>query len=207
MSAFFLKLQRALPILQVQEFVVIADIAQALLSHLARQPLAAIGYREALNSVCCGVRSIEPGTYALNVTAFLAVGREALLPVDVFIHPRSRAEGMPMLLQLESWHDHRDAAQRAHRAVKKYRLVQTTYGESFAFALMLTGHTDGGVLGTLAAESIDWVWEHRVDSTSLQHLLRVATAARNLMLQPARARCCARPGLPRAELPVPWDCR
>jgi len=28
---------------------------------------------------------------------------------------------------------------------------------------MLSGQIDAGVLGTLAAESLDWVWQHKIN--------------------------------------------
>ena len=57
-----------------------------------------------------------------------------------------------------------------------------TYGNSVRYALMLSGAFDAGCLGTLAAEGIDWVWQHRAgELADMVHFDK--HSRQNLMLQ------------------------
>ena len=125
--------------------------------------LDSLGYREA-RTLDDADRSLnEPGAYALDVSLPFAMGDDSILPVDVHVIPIDRRlNGKPLLLDFGSSQDAREAAVAIGRAVKKRRAVDMTYGESARYALMLGGTYDAGNLGTLAAERIDWVWQHRV---------------------------------------------
>jgi len=45
--------------------------------------------------------------------------------------------------------------------------LRSTYSSKVQFNLFLCGYFDTGYLGYEAAESIDWVWEHRIDDLTL----------------------------------------
>jgi XamI restriction endonuclease len=125
--------------------------------------LDSIGYREAADVGGEGFTTNEPGTYTIDAAIPLAMGRIALMPVDVLVQPiRSLPGRMPVLVDVASSQDNREAARHADREVRKSRAFQMTYGESLRLVLMLDGHIDAGILGRLAAESLDWVWQHRI---------------------------------------------
>jgi len=121
-----------------------------------------LGYREARIISDANRSDKEPGTYAFDVSMPLAIGRDSVLPIDVHVIPMDRhASGTRVLLDLRSPQDVREASLSVARAVKKRKALEMTYGETVRYALMLGAHYDTGCLGTLAAEGIDWLWQHR----------------------------------------------
>jgi hypothetical protein len=132
--------------------------------------LDSLGFREAqkLNNPEYSVN--EPGTYAFDVCVPLAMGDVSMLPVDIHVIPIDRRfNGKHVLLDLGSSQDVREAALAIGRAVKKRRALDMTYGDSARYALVLGGAYDAGNLGTLAAEGVDWVWQHRIQT--MLHML------------------------------------
>lgn len=142
-------------------------VAQNLLKIIRRQHqlrnlrsiLDSMGYRRVIDPNDAGLNG-KSGSYRENVSVPLAMGRDALLPTDVIVQPTRLSK--PVILQIESFWNHHDGARRMRRAVKKYRAFRRTYGSSFSFILFLGGIVDVGALGRIAAESLDWVWQHRI---------------------------------------------
>ena len=126
--------------------------------------LDSLGYREARTISDADRSNNEPGTYAFDISLPLAMGRDSVLPIDVLVISMDRqASGTPVLLDLGSSLDVREASLSVARAVKKRTALEMTYGESLRYALMLGGAYEAGCLGTLAAEGLDWVWQHRIE--------------------------------------------
>jgi hypothetical protein len=125
--------------------------------------LDSIGYRQVRKSGAERLRVNDPGTFAIDVSVPVAMGRVGLMPIDFLIQPKTPGlRRMPILVDLGSFQDHRDAVRQANWEVKKRRALQMTYGQSFRFVLLLGGHIGTSVLGRLAAESIDWVWQYQI---------------------------------------------
>ena len=121
------------------------------------------GYREILTPGKCYYTPSEPGTYTFFATIPAAMGKYAFLPVDALIQPKvQRADGRPVLVQCESYGSFPQARRHCGVHRETWRGLQMTYGDDVPFALMLCGHFGGGYLGTLAADGMDWVWQHRL---------------------------------------------
>ena len=108
--------------------------------------LDSMGYREAANIAGEGFTTIEPGTYVINSSVPLAMGRTAFLPVDVFIQPIRSRPGIPVLVDLGSFRNNRESARFADREIKRQRALQMTYGNSLRLIPILAGHIDPCIL-------------------------------------------------------------
>lgn len=111
----------------------------------------------------------EPGRYNLFPAVPAAMGRDGLLFIDAVVQPHNpRNDGLPILIQSESYSSFKAA--RRNRCVQheKARALRMTYGDDVLFVLVLSGYCDADYLGTQAGEAIDWVWQHRL--TDLQSL-------------------------------------
>ena len=121
------------------------------------------GYREIMNCGSIHYMVSEPGTYMFLVRIPLAMGTDALIWVDALIQPfNPRPDRLPIIIQTESPRSFSQAMR--YRAVqqKKLRQLCMTYGDDVPFILMLGGFCGAGYLGSQAAESLDWVWQHRL---------------------------------------------
>ena len=98
----------------------------------------------------------------------MAMGREALVPADVLVRPmRRRPNGLALLIDVQSPTSWRDLKRAVARAVQKQRAIQMTYADRVRYVLVVGGEIDAGALGTLAAEGLDWVWQHRISQLSI----------------------------------------
>lgn len=105
----------------------------------------------------------EPGTYVFRVTIPVAMGRDALVPIDAVIRPiEPRVDGLPVFVQAESHGGFTQAMRTRFAPHAKARSLRMTYDDDVPFVLMLGGYFGGDYLGAQAAEGIDWVWQHRV---------------------------------------------
>lgn len=124
--------------------------------------LDSLGYREASQLRDADMSNNQPGTYAIDVSLPFAMGEDAILPVSVHVRPHSTQGGWKsLILDIGSAQDTREASSDVARFVRKRRAVEMTYGNTARYAVMLGGMYHTGNLGTLAAEGIDWVWQHR----------------------------------------------
>lgn len=125
--------------------------------------LDSLGYREASQLRDADMCNNQPGTYAIDVSLPFAMAEDAILPVSVHVRPHSTQGGWKsLLLDVGSAQDAREALSDRARFIQKRRAIEMTYGESVRYVLMLGGTYDAGCFGMLAAEGIDWVWQHRV---------------------------------------------
>lgn len=113
-----------------------------------------------------GFDRMDPGsfTFGLNVPVMQA-GKTIpqALPIDVAIMPLNASAGdLPLLLDTRSSGDYARANKRRVEDADKFTSLRATYGANARFVLHLSGYFDTGYLGYVAAEGIDWVWEHRV---------------------------------------------
>lgn len=154
---------------------VVKDSAQRALRKrqysLIARLLDSLGYHEAKHLNGGAFTTNDPGTYTFDIAVPLAMGHDAMLPIDVVVQPRDREFApMPLLFDVQLSHGTRDAARNCRRAIRKRRSLRMTYAASVPYTLMLGGEYDAGCLGTLAAEQVDWFWQHRL--TDLASLVK-----------------------------------
>ncbi len=107
---------------------------------------------------------MEAGTYAFRMN--LSVGKTVKIniPVDVVIQPKKPRKGrLPILIEAKSAGDFTNTNKRRKEEATKVHQLQATYGDTVRYILFLCGYFGSDYLGYEAAESIDWVWEHRID--------------------------------------------
>ena len=127
------------------------------------QWLEARGY---LQSEVRSWQQLQPGSFAhrMNVAAMQEGGIVVNVPIDTVILPLSASVGdLPLLVEAKSAGDFTNTNKRRKEEATKMRQLRNTFGEAVPFILLLGGYFDSGYLGYEAAESIDWVWEHRLD--------------------------------------------
>lgn len=123
------------------------------------------GYRRRLHPLDRPLETMEPGTYAfhLNILAGMT-HRNVRIPVDIVIQPRQlREDRLPVLIEAKSAGDVANTNKRRKEEVTKVHQLRATYGPNLTSVLFLCGYFGSGYLGYMAAEGIDWVWEHRID--------------------------------------------
>jgi hypothetical protein len=110
---------------------------------------------------------MPPGTFTfrMNVPVDLEGGLKRVnIPVDAVIMPgRSKKGSLPVFFEAKSAGDFTNTNKRRKEEAMKMSQLRSTYGRNVRFNLFLCGYFDSGYLGYEAAESIDWVWEHRID--------------------------------------------
>jgi hypothetical protein len=90
--------------------------------------------------------------------------RQINIPVDVAIMPtKAEPQALPLLVEAKSAGDFTNVNKRRKEEAIKITQLRRTYGKDVRYILFLCGYFDSGYLGYEAAESIDWVWEHRID--------------------------------------------
>lgn len=112
-------------------------------------------------------REMPPGTYSLRMNVVVDAdrnGKTINIPADAVIMRKTAKEGdLPILVEAKSAGDYTNPNKRRKEEAQKIKQLRDTYGPNVEFVLFLCGYFDGGYLGYEALESIDWVWEHRID--------------------------------------------
>lgn len=110
---------------------------------------------------------MRPGTFSFRQNVQVRhqeSDKRINMPMDVVVMPRSaKADTMPLLIEAKSAGDFTNVNKRRKEESTKMRQLRYTYGEDAKLVLFLGGYFDTGFLGYVAAEHIDWVWEHRID--------------------------------------------
>jgi hypothetical protein len=115
-----------------------------------------------------GIRynAMPPGTYSfrLNVPVKAEGGATVNIPIDTAVMPRTpQAGALPFMIEAKSAGDFTNTNKRRKEEAQKINQLRHTHGQGVQFILFLCGYFDSGYLGYEASESIDWVWEHRID--------------------------------------------
>lgn len=114
-----------------------------------------------------GLDHMALGTFAFDLhVPILLSGRatQASVPIDVAIMPLDAGpQDMPLLIETRCAGDFTRGAKKRGEDGAKMAALRSTYGPSVRFMLLLWGYFDTGYLGYVAAEDIDWVWQHRID--------------------------------------------
>lgn len=133
--------------------------------------LEARGYRHLALGEGTKFEAMPPGTFSfrLNVPVEQAGRVQTVnIPVDAVIMPKSAKPGeYPIFFEAKSAGDFTNTNKRRKEEAVKMLQLRKTYGDRVSFNLFLCGYFDSGYLGYEAAESIDWVWEHRIDDLAL----------------------------------------
>lgn len=128
--------------------------------------LKARGYRELKPNERVDFDKMKPGTFStrLNVPVRLESGKSINMPLDMVVMPKdAKRRKLPILIEAKSAGDFANVNKRRKEEAVKMQQLRKTYGSGIRFNLFLCGYFDSGYLGYEAAESIDWVWEHRMD--------------------------------------------
>lgn len=111
--------------------------------------------------------AMPPGTFSfrMNVPVKLEDGVKSVnIPIDAIINRKtSKKRAFPVFFEAKSAGDFTNTNKRRKEEAVKMSQLRSTYGKKVRFNLFLCGYFDSGYLGYEAAESIDWVWEHRID--------------------------------------------
>jgi hypothetical protein len=145
--------------------------------------LDSLAYHEVKGLGAAKITNYDPGTYSFDVLIPVAMGSDALLPVDLLVNPiEPKATGARVLLDVLTAPDAHLATRSASAAAKKHKWFGMTYGDEVPHILMLGGIYDASCLGFLASEGIDWIWQHRVDDLA-KFLCTASSRNQNFMLQ------------------------
>lgn len=123
------------------------------------------GYRHTTSASVPSIRKMEPGTFTFWYNVPVAHGKKSLnITVDAVIMPLSRQSGqLPVLIEAKSAGDFTNTNKRRKEEAQKASQLRSEYGSDVQFILFLCGYFGTDYLGYMAAEGVDWLWEHRID--------------------------------------------
>jgi len=109
--------------------------------------------------------NLEPGTFTFHLNVPVTHGRGTLnIPVDVAAMPlRADPDTLPLFIEAKSAGDFTNTNKRRKEEAKKSEQLRAEYGEDARLVLFLCGYFGTDYLGYMAAEGVDWIWEHRID--------------------------------------------
>ena len=111
--------------------------------------------------------NLQPGTFTLQAHVISGIHRAIHLVVDVVLQPHAiYFGGLPVVIRARSFDDPSRAYRRGTEEVTYGRLLRARFGADLPIILFLGGCVDARYLGHVAAEQIDWIWEHRIEDLS-----------------------------------------
>ncbi len=114
---------------------------------------------------------MTPGTYAFRLNVVVTQGEGGAtvnISIDaVVMRKTAKPQEFPLFIEAKSAGDFTNVNKRRKEEAQKAAQLSKMYGSQMQFILFLCGYFDSGYLGYEAAESIDWVWEHRIDDLAL----------------------------------------
>jgi XamI-like restriction endonuclease len=126
--------------------------------------LEARGYEDMTGKA--SLDKMKPGLFAfrLNMPGLKEDHESVNIPVDAVVLPlRAKPNELPLMIEAKSAGDFTNTNKRRKEEATKVGQLRRRYGKSVRYILFLCGYFDSGYLGYEAAESIDWVWEHRMN--------------------------------------------
>ena len=120
---------------------------------------------------CIRPRSLDemaPGEFALHVNvkghAPSDDEQSVNIPVDCAIMPKTARKGsLPILVESKTSDSFSFSNRGCRFVIAKAEKLKNILGPNASLFLHLDGYFDPGYLGRIAAEGIDWVWQHRID--------------------------------------------
>lgn len=133
--------------------------------------LEAHGYTQILSGESFHVDAMPSGAFSfcVNVPVKHKSGRQnTSVPINAVIMPKgTKARKLPLFFETQCVGDLTRANKIRKENTVKITQLRDAYGKRVQLNLFLCGHFDGAYLGYVAAEGIDWVWEHRIDDLVL----------------------------------------
>lgn len=133
--------------------------------------LEAHGYTQILSDECFYVEAMQPGTFSISVNVPVKNKngvQNTSVPIDAVIMPKgTKARKLPLFFETKSVGDLIRANKIRKENIVKMLQLRDVYGMKVQLNLFLCGYFDGAYLGYVAAEGIDWVWEHRINDLVL----------------------------------------
>jgi hypothetical protein len=131
--------------------------------------LEQLGYRKQPHPLEKPITEMEAGTFTFHLKVLVGTIHKVNIPIDVVIQPvQPRQDRLPVLIEAKSAGDFTNTNKRRKEEAMKVRQLRETFGQNVTFVLFLCGYFGSDYLGYVAAEGINWVWEHRIDE--LKHL-------------------------------------
>jgi hypothetical protein len=126
--------------------------------------LEARGYKDMSGSM--PFDKMKPGMFAfrLNVLGLRDDGGTVNIPVDAVVMPaRAKPGELPLMIEAKSAGDFTNTNKRRKEEATKVGQLRERHGKEIRYVLFLCGYFDSMYLGHEAGETIDWVWEHRMN--------------------------------------------
>ncbi len=145
-----------------------------LLSELEKNQLAALkrwllrhGYKQIASDEVRNFDAMPPGTFTIPPTLSIGGKRTPKTPTDCLMKLiRTSKRGQPFVIEIKSSGNATTTSRWRKKEADKFAQLKERYGENIGFILLFCGYFDPRYLGFVAAEGIDWVWEHRRDDLS-----------------------------------------
>lgn len=129
--------------------------------------LEAHGYTQISSGECLCVAAMQPGTFSISVNVPVKNKngvQNTSVSIDAVIMPKgTKARKLPLFFETNSVGDLIKTSKIRRQNVVKMAKLRDAYGKKAQLNLFLCGYFDGAYLGYVAAEGIDWVWEHRIN--------------------------------------------
>ncbi|MHB8843194.1 MAG: XamI family restriction endonuclease [Nitrospirota bacterium] len=143
-----------------------------LLSDLKKKQFASLkrwflrrGYKEMASDEVSNLDAMPPGTFSSPHTPS-AANKQTLVKtsLDCLVMPiRTSKRVKPLVIEIKSSGNATTSLIWRRKEVEKFEKLKERYGNNVEFILLFCGLFDPGYLGFVAAEGIDWVWEHRLN--------------------------------------------
>jgi hypothetical protein len=133
---------------------------------LIQQWLERRGYSQVRAGTGATYQNMPPSSFSfrMNVPGMTSNGNSVNIPVDAVVMPRSSKPGeLPLLIEAKSAGDFTNPNKRRKEEADKVANLRRRHGKDVRFVLFLCGYFNIQYLRYEADESIDWVWEHRID--------------------------------------------
>ncbi len=128
--------------------------------------LTTLGYQKLRSGEGIKYDEMRPGTYSFRLNVPIKQeGADTTINItaDVAVMPKTAGTDHRLLLiEAKSAGDFANVNKRRKEEVAKIYQLRRTHNDDMRFILFLRGYFDGNYLGYIAAEGIDWIWEHRM---------------------------------------------
>ena len=122
------------------------------------------GYKDMSGNISFGHLKTGMFAFRINVLGLKDDGSQINIPIDVIVMPHNAQESeLPIMIEAKSAGDFTNVNKRRKEEAMKFIQLRNKYGDNIKYILFLCGYFDSGYLGYIAAEGIDWIWEHRID--------------------------------------------
>ena len=123
------------------------------------------GYKQIALDSADNLDAMPPGTFSIPPARS---SEKKKTPVNISIYCvvkpiNTSKQGKPILIEVKSSGNATNSLGMRKKEDRKFAQLKEHYVGNVRFILLFCGYFDPGYLGHLAAEGIDWVWEHRLD--------------------------------------------